>query len=69
MAALFKTPKPPQPPQAVAMPDPEDQRARMAKRMQMDAARGRGGRDATILGTPGYGNDYASKKLGGGSAA
>jgi len=64
MSTLFKTPSIPKPPPEVAMPDPEDIKARMAKRAAMLDATKRKGRDSTIL-TPGTGNDYAKQTLGG----
>ncbi len=71
MGGLFKTPKMkvPDPPPEVAMPDPEDLRARMAKRTAMTDAKKRKGRESTILGPTtsegGGGADYSRGTLGG----
>lgn len=72
MASLMKTPKMPKPPAEVAMPDPEDMKARMAKRAQMFDATRRRGRQSTILGPTvaegGGGKEYSGSTLGGGAA-
>lgn len=69
MSSLFKTPKIPDPPPEVAMPDPEDLKARMAKRGAMMDAKKRKGRESTILGPTtaegGGGADYSRGTLGG----
>lgn len=64
MASLFKTPSMPKPPPEVAMPDPEDVRARMAKQKVMQDALTRQGRDSTILN---QGADYSRSTLGSGN--
>jgi hypothetical protein len=69
MGSLFKTPKMPEPPPEVAMPDMEDLKSRMAKRTAMMDAKKRKGRESTILGptTPegGGGTEYSRGTLGG----
>jgi hypothetical protein len=66
MSALFSTPKMPKMPEPMAMPDPEDLKARLAKRKAMDGALNRKGRDSTILGAESGGTkDYAGQSLGG----
>jgi hypothetical protein len=69
MGSLFKTPKMPKPPPEIAMPDPEDLKARMAKRSAMMDAKRRKGRESTILGPTvaegGGGREYGSSTLGG----
>ena len=69
MGSLFKTPKMPEPPPEVAMPDMEDLKSRMAKRTAMMDAKRRKGRESTILGpaTPegGGGTEYSRGTLGG----
>lgn len=64
MSGLF--PKPPKikaPPPPVRMPDPEDQQAMKASRLQQEKMRQRGGREGTILSNDGAG-DYSKKSLG-----
>lgn len=63
MSGLFKTQKPPKPPRPASMPDPEDTNARKARRLQMEMAQTRAGRDATILSGEPVG-DYSKKTLG-----
>lgn len=69
MGSLFKTPKMPESPPEVAMPDMEDLKSRMAKRTAMMDAKKRKGRESTILGpqTPegGGGTEYSRGTLGG----
>lgn len=69
MNALFKTPKMPDIPDPVAMPDPEDLKARMARRSAIDNATKRKGRDSTILGPSsaegGGAKAYSGSSLGG----
>ena len=69
MGGLFQGPKIPKPPPEVAMPDPEDLKARMAKRNAMMSAKTRKGRESTILGPTvaegGGGREYGSSTLGG----
>lgn len=67
MSALFSTPKMPKMPEpAMPMPDPEDLKARLAKRKAMDNAFNRRGRDSTILGAESGGTkDYSGSSLGG----
>lgn len=68
MTSLFATPAMPKvtAPTPVAMPDPEDIKARMAKRQAMLDATKRQGRDSTIL-NPGGASDYTGATLGGGN--
>ena len=65
MGGLFKTPKMPKPPPEVAMPDPEDLKARMARRSAMMDAQKRKGREGTIL-TPIGGEALGSGSTQGG---
>lgn len=71
MSSLFKMPKMkiPDPPPEVAMPDPEDLKARMAKRTAMSDAKKRKGRESTVLGPTvaegGGGAEYSKPTLGG----
>jgi hypothetical protein len=69
MSSLFKTPKIPDAPPEVAMPDAEDLKARMAKKNAMTDAKKRKGRESTILGPTvaegGGGNEYSRGTLGG----
>jgi hypothetical protein len=70
MSGLFKTPKMkiPDPAPEVAMPDPEDIRARTAKKNAMMDAQRRRGRESTILGPAadeGAGGGYNRQTLGG----
>lgn len=69
MSSIFSTPKMPKAPPDIAMPDPEDIKARMAKRAAMMEATKRKGRDSTILGPTnpdgGGGKDYNGTMLGG----
>jgi hypothetical protein len=63
MSGLFKTQKPPKPAPPVPMPDPEDAEARKARRLQMENAQKRAGRESTILSGEATG-DYSKKTLG-----
>ncbi len=63
MSSLFQTPKVPKPPRPAPMPDPDDLRARQAKRAQMEMMGQRGGRESTILSGETSG-DYSKKSLG-----
>lgn len=68
MTALFSTPKMPKIPDPLPMPDPEDLKARLAKRKAMDGAFSRRGRDSTILGgnaENGGAKDFSGSSLGG----
>lgn len=69
MSGLFKTPKMPEAPPEIAMPDPEDLKARMAKRSMMMDAKRRKGRESTVLGPSiaegGGGAEYSRPTLGG----
>jgi hypothetical protein len=63
MSGLFKTPKPPKPAAPTPMPDPEDVQARKARRLQMENAQKRAGRESTILSGEKTG-DYSKQTLG-----
>jgi hypothetical protein len=69
MGSLFKTPKMPEMPPEVAMPDMEDLKARMAKKTAMMDAKKRRGRESTVLGPTvaegGGGVEYSRGTLGG----
>lgn len=69
MGGLFKTPKMPEPPPEVAMPDMEDLKSRMAKKTAMMDAKRRKGRESTVLGPSiaegGGGKEYSRGTLGG----
>jgi hypothetical protein len=64
MSGLFAKPpkiKPPPPP--APMPDQDDVAARQARRLAMEKAQRRGGRESTILSSETTG-DYSKKELG-----